>query len=64
MRSAVSVRKVDLKGMQKLAGRWSEKTYVVVDQQSPEIPVYRVKPEVGRGNMNHRILLLPVSVLP
>ena len=62
----VLVRKVGLKGMQKLADRWSEETYVVVDQPSPEIPVYRVKAEVGRSHMKtlHRNLLLPISVLP
>ena len=35
----VLVRKVKLKAMQKLADRWSEETYVVVDQPSAEIPV-------------------------
>ena len=62
----VLVRKVGLKGMQKLADRWSEEVYVVVDQPSPDIPVYRVKPEVGRSHMKtlHRNLLLPISVLP
>ena len=62
----VLVRKVGLKGMQKLADRWSEETYVVVDQPSPGIPVYRVKTEGGRSHMKtlHRNLLLPISVLP
>ena len=62
----VLVRKVGLKGMQKLADRWSEEIYVVVDQPSPEIPVYRVKAELGRSHMKtlHRNLLLPISVLP
>ena len=60
------IRKVGLKGMQKLADSWSEEVYVVVDQPSPEIPVYRVKPEVGRSHRKtlHRNLLLPISVLP
>ena len=62
----VLIRKVGLKGMQKLADRWSEEVYVVVDQPSPEIPVYRVKPEVDRSHMKtlHITLLLPISVLP
>ena len=38
----------------------------MVDQQRSEIPVYRVKHEVGRSHMKalHRNLLLPISVLP
>ena len=46
----VLVRKIGLKGMQKLADRWSEEAYVVVDQPSPEIAVYRVKAKVGRSH--------------
>ena len=39
---------------------------VVVDQPSPEIPVYTVKREVCRSHMKslHRNLLLPIFVLP
>ena len=62
----VLVRKVGLKGMQKLADRWSEEVYVVIDQPNSDIPVYRVKLEVGRSAVKtlHRNLLLPLCALP
>ena len=62
----VLVRKVGLKGMQKLADRWSEEVYIVVGQPNSDIPVYRVKLEVGRGAVKtlHRNLLLPLCSLP
>ena len=62
----VLVRSVGLKGMQKLADRWSAEVYVVVDQPHEDIPVYRVKQETGRGGCKtlHRNLLLPVQNLP
>ena len=62
----VLVRKVGLKGMQKLVDRWSEEVYVVIDQPNSDIPVYRVKLEVGRSAVKtlHRNLLLPLCALP
>ena len=62
----VLVRIVGLKGMQKLADRWSAEVYVVVDQPHEDIPVYRVKQETRRGGFKtlHRNLLLPVQHLP
>ena len=62
----VLIKTVGLKGMQKLADRWSEVVYVVVDQPHSDIPVYRVRPETGRGGHKtlHRNLLLPVQNLP
>ena len=52
--------------MQKLADRWSEEVYVVIDQPNSDIPVYRVKLEVGRSAVKtlHRNLLLPLCALP
>ncbi len=62
----VLVRNVGLQGRQKLANRWTDDVYVVVEQPNPEIPVYVVKRE-GRSQATrtlHRSLLLPVNFLP
>ena len=44
----------------------SEQVYFVVSQPNPYIPVYEVKPEIGRSRVKvlHRNLLLPIPCLP
>ncbi len=62
----VLVRNVGLQGRCKLADRWSNEVYVVVDQENKDIPVYVVRKE-GRERSTktlHRNLLLPVNFLP
>jgi transposase InsO family protein len=59
----VLVRKVGLIGRSKLADRWEEDVFVVLEQPNPDIPVYRVKSRDlgGRIRTLHRNLLLPVG---
>ena len=45
----VLIRNVGLKGTNKIAGRWSQEVYVVASQPNPDIPVFEVKPEVGKS---------------
>ena len=54
-----------LKGITKLAGQWSEEVYTVLKQPNQDIPVYEVKPEVGKGRLKvlHRNMLLPIPCL-
>ena len=62
----VLVRKVGIKGRCKIANRWEEEVYVVVDQPNEDVPVFVVKRE-GKGRATrtlHRNLLLPVNFLP
>ena len=61
----VLVRKVGLVGRNKLADRWEEDLFVVLEKPNPDIPVYRVKPKDSGGRVRtlHRNLLLPVSGL-
>ena len=47
----VLVRNVGLKGTNKIADKWSEQVYLVVSQPNPDIPVYEVKPEIGRSQV-------------
>jgi len=57
----VLVRNVGLKGKQKLADRWQQDRYVVLDQPNPEIPVYKVCIEGEKKyKMLHRNMLLPL----
>jgi hypothetical protein len=60
------VRNVGLKGKHKLADKWGRDVYIVVEQPNPDVPVFLVKKEHGRGNPRtvHRNLLLPFSGLP
>ncbi len=63
----VLVRKVGLKGRQKLADKWETEPYLVTSQPIPDIPVYRVKPEhssTGKSRLLHRNMLLPFTHLP
>ena len=52
-------------GPGKLRSHWEEQIYVVEERIS-DSPVYRVKPELGRGKQRvlHRNLLLPCDALP
>ena len=45
----VLVRNVGLKGTNKISDKRSEQVYFVVSQSNPDIPVYEVKPEIGRS---------------
>ena len=62
----VLVHNVGLNGMNKIADKWSEQVYLVVSQPNPDIPVYEVKPEIGRSRVKvlHRNRLLPIPCLP
>ena len=62
----VLIRNVGLKGTHKIADKWSQEIFSVVAQPNPEIQVYEVKHEVGRGRTKvlHRNLLLPMPYLP
>ena len=62
----VLVRNVGLKGKQKIADKWQEGVYIVLDCPNPEIPVYKVKLEKqnGRSKLLHRNMLLPISSIP
>nr|ATA66766.1 env [Haliotis discus hannai] len=61
----VLVKQLAFDGKHKLADRWENDTYVVVDQPNPDVPVYRVQKENGEGRFRtlHRNLLLPVGSL-
>ena len=62
----VLVRNVAFKGKHKLADRFQEEVYEVLEQPNPDIPVYRVRSEgkTGQGIWRHRNLLLPISAIP
>ena len=62
----VLVRKVGLKGKQKLADRWEEEVWVVTSQPDTSIPVFKVRQLDGRGRSRtlHRNMLLPVKSVP
>ena len=60
------VRKVGLKGKQKLVDRWEEEVWVVTSQPDTSIPVFKVRQLDGRGRSRtlHRNMLLPVKSVP
>lgn len=62
----VLVRKVGLQGKQKLADKWDQQPYLVIHKPNSDIPVYKVKPEFGKGPSRtlHRNMLLPFNVMP
>ena len=62
----VLVRNVKIRGKHKIADKWEEGVYEVVNQPNPDIPVYDVRSEEGRGPIRtlHRNLLLPISSIP
>lgn len=61
----VMVKIVAFEGKHKLANRWEEEPYVVLDRPNPDIPVYVVRKENGEGRKRtlHRNLLLPIGTL-
>lgn len=62
----VLVRRLAFQGRHKLADRWEEAPYVVKKQLNPDIPVYIVRREDGRGRERtlHRNHLLPIGSIP
>jgi transposase InsO family protein len=62
----VLVRNVGVRGKQKLANRWEDMIYKVIEQPNKDIPVFTIKAEGGgaRKRTVHRNLLLPVNFLP
>lgn len=62
----VLVEKLGVKGKHKIADRWEEDPYIVLDQPIPDIPVFSLKREDGQGRLRklHRNQLLPFMSLP
>ena len=62
----VLVKVVAYDGKHKIADRWEDIPYTVLDQPNGEIPVYVVQREnkVGPKRTLHRNLLLPIGFLP
>ncbi|MCG8078888.1 MAG: DDE-type integrase/transposase/recombinase, partial [Candidatus Thiodiazotropha taylori] len=62
----VLIRKVGLKGKNKLADKWDKYPYIVIAQPDRSIPVFTVKRESGDGSAKtlHRNMLLPFSSIP
>ena len=62
----VLVRKLAFNGKHKIADRFEEGAYIVLNQPNPEIPVYEVQREdgIGRRRTLHRNHLLPIGSLP
>ncbi|KAK3106463.1 hypothetical protein FSP39_020529 [Pinctada imbricata] len=59
----VLVKVVAFDGRHKLADRWEEDVYIIVDKPNSDIPVFVVKKENGTGRQRvlHRNLLLPIG---
>ena len=62
----VLVKVVSFDGKHKIADKWEEVPYIVMDQPYADIPVYAVQKENRSGPRRtlHRNLLLPISHLP
>ena len=62
----VLVKQVCFDGKHKLADRWESEAYIVYDIPNPDIPVYRVQREDGKGRQRtlHRNLLLSINTIP
>ena len=62
----VLIRKVGLKGKNKLADRWDKHSYIVIEVPNEGVPVYRVQRETGDSTVKtlHRNMLLPFSAIP
>ena len=62
----VLVKNLGIKGKNKLGDKWGKNPYIVVEQPNVDLPVYKVRPEVGGGKSRtlHRNLLLPCNFLP
>ncbi|XP_061189017.1 adenylate cyclase, terminal-differentiation specific-like [Saccostrea echinata] len=61
----VLVKIVAFDGKHKIADKWEEEPYLVIDQPNLEIPVYKVQKETSKGKTRtlHRNLLLPIGHL-
>ena len=58
------MRKVGLIGKQKLADKWEQEPYFVVNIPNTEIPVYKVQSEYGKVTRTlHRNMLLPFNFI-
>ena len=62
----VLVKIVAFDGRHKIADKWEDDVYVILNQPNPSIPVYEVGKENGGGRKRilHRNLLLPVGCIP
>lgn len=60
----VLVKIVAFDGRHKLADKWENEPYVIINQPNDDIPVYRVKKQNGEGKIRvlHRNLLLPICL--
>jgi len=62
----VLVKVLAVKGKNKIADRWENKPYIVLEHPNPDIPVYKVQIENNEGKVRtlHRKHLLPIGSLP
>ena len=62
----VLVRNVGLKGKHKLADKWEDQPYTVLEQPNEDMPVYVVQKEAGNGPKRtlHRNMLLSLASIP
>ncbi|XP_021341186.1 uncharacterized protein LOC110442077 [Mizuhopecten yessoensis] len=62
----VLVRKVGLKGKNKLADKWEQEPYLVINIPNSDIPVYEVQQEMGKGRKRtlHRNMLIYFNSIP
>ena len=62
----VLVRILAFEGRHKIADKWEDKPYVVLEHKNPDLPVYVVQCEEGSGPKRtlHRNHLLPIGSLP
>jgi len=62
----VLVKILAVKGKNKIADRWEDNPYIILDQFNDDIPVYNVQRENGEGPIRtlHRKHLLPIGSLP
>ena len=63
---SVLVKSVGLKGPQKLANKWEDRSHLVTKQPIPGIPVYVVQKEgsTAKPRTLHRNMLLPFNSIP
>ena len=61
----VLVKVVAHDGKHKIADRWEDDVYIIMDQPNTDVPVYTVQKESGEGRKRtlHRNLLLPVGFI-
>ena len=63
----VLVRNLAFDGRHKIADRWEEDAYIILDQPNKDVPVFMVRKEnETRPELEtiHRNLLLPIGSLP